>query len=140
MLQHFPKAAARSTLAEIRRVMVAGGESRQHLLNAYGLRSLQVQIARGFRAARDFEVRYWRPGEMLRAFDDALGPSHLEIDGFFMQAREEDRELLTANGRRLLSASRALTKLANRLPPLAHLADNLVVVSDVGDGTYHPPP
>ncbi|WP_459866201.1 methyltransferase domain-containing protein [Endothiovibrio diazotrophicus] len=133
VLQHFPKEAVVETLGQLRRVIRAGGESRLHLLNAFGVRSLQVQAARGFRGARDFEVRYWRPAEMLACFGRTLGTSRLEVDGFLVQAREEDRDLLTATGQRLLDLSATLNRLSRVVPGLWRLADNLFVVSRIGE-------
>ncbi|MGB0720787.1 MAG: methyltransferase domain-containing protein [Gammaproteobacteria bacterium] len=131
VLQHFPKEATRAVLGELNRVLRHGARTHLHLLNGFGLRSLQVQLLRGFRAPRDFEVRYWRPGEMLRACRSALGPSHLRVDGFFVQARPEDRPLLTSGGRRWIDLSLRLTAWARVFPPLAYVADNLFVVSSV---------
>ncbi len=131
VMQHFPKPATRQSLTSLNRVLVSGAASRIHLLNSWGLRSFQIQLMRGFRPARDFEVRYWRPTEMLTTFNDILGPSQLQADSFFVQAQATDSDMLTPSGRNLVKLSTRLTSLAQRLPLLAHLADNLFINSTV---------
>jgi SAM-dependent methyltransferase/uncharacterized protein YbaR (Trm112 family) len=129
VLQHFSKEDARATLRALARAMKPGGVSKLHLLNKWGLRSLQVQLRQAFRAREEFETRYWSPGEMIAVCGEILGPSSLEIDGFFVQGRYEDRHLFKPGHRALVEGSRLLTRAAARLPGLALVADNLFVVS-----------
>jgi SAM-dependent methyltransferase len=129
VLQHFAKHDVVATLASLKPLLRPGGVTKLHLLNAVGLRSLTVQLRRGFRAARGFETRYWSIGEMLRVFEHKLGPSHLEVDGFFVQGRYEDRTLFRWRHRAIVEVSRALVRLCGKLPPLVGLADNLFVVT-----------
>jgi SAM-dependent methyltransferase/uncharacterized protein YbaR (Trm112 family) len=130
VLQHFSKEDVVATLKSLKPLMRPGGVSKLHLLNTLGLRSLLVQLRRGFREARNFETRYWFLGEMLRTFEKCLGPSRIEIDGFFMQGRIEDRALFRPIHRLIFDTSRALTRLSRVIPPLTRLADNLFVISD----------
>jgi SAM-dependent methyltransferase len=133
-LQHFSKADVRATLQSLAGIMQEGGVAKLHLLNRFGARSAQVQLFRLARPARGFDTRYWRPAEMLREFSGALGPSRLEIDGFFVQGRYEDRHLFKRHHRALVEASRSLTRAARALPFLRNLADNLFVVSEIHHG------
>jgi hypothetical protein len=130
VLQHFSKENVVATLKSLKPLMRPGGVSKLHLLNTLGLRSMAVQLRRGFRKARAFEVRYWFPGEMRRAFEQCLGPSRFEIDGFFVQGRIEDRALFRPMHRFIFDTSQALTKLSRYIPPLAYFADNLFVITE----------
>lgn len=125
VLQHFAKDDVHAVMRELAGVIKPGGVTKLHLLNRYGLRSLQVQAVRAFRKPFFFQTRYWSPREMLSAAEAAIGPSSLEVDGYFMQGRPEDRHLFNAAGRALVAASEAL----KRLRLLDGLADNLFVVS-----------
>jgi SAM-dependent methyltransferase len=129
VLQHFSKEDVAATLAALARVMRPGGISKLHLLNRWGLRSLEVQLRRAFRPAEEFETRYWSPAEMRAVFGQALGPSRLELDGFFVQGRYEDRALFKPQHRALVEASRLLVRAADYIPVLGALADNLFVIS-----------
>jgi 2-polyprenyl-3-methyl-5-hydroxy-6-metoxy-1,4-benzoquinol methylase len=131
VLQHFSREDVLATLRALAPCLKPGAVSKLHLLNRYGLRSVQVQLFRLFREARGFETRYWAPAEMIDAFSSVLGPSSLEIDGFFVQGRYEDRHLFTWRHRLIVELSHILTGAARRLPVLAGAADNLFVVSRV---------
>jgi hypothetical protein len=128
-LQHFGKDDVVATLRSLKPLMRVDGISKLHVLNAMGLRSLLVQLRRGFREAKAFETRYWRVGEVLRTFDRWLGPSRLEVDGFFVQGRYEDRALFRPHHRLIVETSHALTRLSARFPAFGRLADNLFVVT-----------
>ncbi|HZL59300.1 MAG TPA: methyltransferase domain-containing protein [Stellaceae bacterium] len=134
VLQHFAKEDVRATLRSLAPALRPGGVAKLHLLNRYGLRSLQVQLSHFWRAARGFETRYWGPREMLRDFVSLLGPSTLEIDGFFVQGRYEDRALFKPHHRFLVEASQALKMAARGMPMLKYVADNLFVSSTVASG------
>ena len=130
VLQHFSKENVIATLESLRPLMRPGSVSKLHLLNTLGVRSFLVKLRRGFRGAKGFETRYWFVGEMLRTFERCLGRSRIEIDGFFMQGRYEDRALFRLRHRLLFDVSRALTRLSRYIPALTHLADNLFVITD----------
>jgi len=83
VFQHLSKENARSVLAETHRVLRQGGQCLVQLPNVFGIRCLYHQSRRGFREARDFEVRYWTIPELRRTFGAALGPASVEVDGFF---------------------------------------------------------
>lgn len=133
VLQHFSKDDVTATLRSLKAVMKPNGMTKLHMLNRYGLRSLQVQLSRGFRDAENFETRYWTPRELLDRFSETLGPSLLEIDGFFVQGRYEDRHLFRARHRAIVEVSQFLKRAATVLPLLRNAADNLFVVSQMSN-------
>lgn len=133
VLQHFSKDDVTATLHSLKAVMMPNGVTKLHMLNRYGLRSLQVQLWRGFRDAEGFETRYWTPRELLDRFSETLGPSTLEVDGFFVQGRYEDRHLFRAHHRFIVEISQLLKRAATVLPPLRNVADNLFVLSQISN-------
>lgn len=135
VLQHFARENVLATLASLAPLLKPGAQTKLHLLNRYGLRSLQVQVFRGFRTAHNFETRYWTPAKMIAEFAAALGPTILEPDGFFVQGRYEDRALFRLHHRLIVELSHALIHAARHLPMLAYLADNLFVVSTRASNT-----
>jgi SAM-dependent methyltransferase/uncharacterized protein YbaR (Trm112 family) len=131
VLQHLSRDNVLAAIRSLARTLRPGAITKLHLLNRYGLRSLQVQMFRLCRDARGFETRYWRPTELVREFSGILGPSLLEIDGFFTQGRYEDRHLFRMRHRILVEASHVLTLGARQLRFLTSFADNLFVTSRI---------
>ena len=130
VLQHLSKQNARESLGEIRRVLRVGGNALVQMPNAFGIRCLYHQMRRGFRQTRDFEVRYWRPAELLAAFNDRIGPSQLTVDGYFsLNVQASDLRLLPAKYRPLVHTSERIRRLSRRLPFLVKAADSLYVSS-----------
>ena len=133
VLQHVAAESVDGTLAEVRRVLEPGGRSCIQMANAYGLRSLLVQIARRFRTPERFEVRYWSPGALVRWFERLVGPTRMVPDGFFgLGVRPSERDLLPPGYRAIVSASGLLCKAAERLPLLQRAADSLFLHSTRG--------
>jgi SAM-dependent methyltransferase/uncharacterized protein YbaR (Trm112 family) len=128
VLQHLPKEDVASALKEIRRVLVPGGETLIQMPNVFGIRCLYHQARRGFRAARQFEVRYWTPGELKRRFTSLVGPAELSVDGFFsLNPQPAEAHLLPLKFRAVVSASEILRKASRFFPPLLWAADSLYV-------------
>jgi len=129
-LQHLSKANTRATLLEVRRVLRPGGKCLIQMPNVFGIRCLYHQARRGFRETRDFEVRYWTPGELISSFALALGPSRIFVDGYFtLNPQVSDLRFLPAKYRAIVRASEALRKLSDVFSPLAYLADSLYIAS-----------
>ena len=127
VLQHLRPADVRASVAEAARVLRPGGRSVHQLPNAYGLLNVYRQARRGFRAPREFEVHYWRPGALRALFEELVGPTRIEPDAFFsLNAQESDLDVLPARARAVVRASRAL----RRVRPLRPLADSVWVVSE----------
>lgn len=130
VLQHLSKPDALSSLAEIRRVLHSGAGAMIQMPNVYGMRCLYHQIRRGFRQARDFEVRYWTPAELLSAFTQNIGPSELSVDGYFsLNIQPSDLRLLPGRYRAVVHASEALRAISEKIPILAKVADSLYISS-----------
>lgn len=130
VLQHLAKENAEASLREIRRVLCVGGGALIQMPNVYGIRCLYHQARRGFREGRDFEVRYWRPGELLSVFTTEIGPSELSVDGFFsLNAQPTDVHLLPARYRAIVHASEALRAVSDKIPLLGNMADSLYITS-----------
>jgi SAM-dependent methyltransferase len=126
VLQHLPKSEAKAGIAAAGRVLKKGGLCKIEMPNAVGLRCLYHQTRRGFREARDFEVRYWTPGELKATFAKLVGPSRLEVDGYFsINPQTTDLPALPWKFRALVRASEFLRKLSRKLPWLSLMADSL---------------
>jgi len=128
VLQHFSKENTLAALDEICRTLRVGGDALVQLPNVYGIRCLYHQIRRGFREARDFEVRYWKPAELLSAFSSRIGNSQLSVDGFFsLNIQPSDLHMLPARYRAIVHASEGLRRMSSIFPALAKAADSLYV-------------
>ena len=126
VLQHLSKDNARAALREIRRVLRPGGNSLIQMANKLGPRSLYNQLRLKFVKTQGFEVRYWLPGELLSAFRQELGPTEVEVDGFFsLNPQVSDIHFLPAKYRAVVRASEVLRKSSRILPPLRYCADSL---------------
>lgn len=133
VFQHFAKDDALESFAEIGRVLRPGGRSLVQMANVWGVRSLANQAReRRFREPRTlFDVRYWSPGELRRAFDEAVGPSELAVDGFLtLNPQPADLGLLPRRYRMLVRTSEALRRLSEHVTPLTYAADSLYVRSE----------
>jgi SAM-dependent methyltransferase/uncharacterized protein YbaR (Trm112 family) len=128
VLQHLSRSHARESLREIRRVLGIGGNALVQMPNVFGIRCLYHQIRRGFREANGFEVRYWRPAELLSAFSSDVGPAEISVDGYFsLNVQPSDLRLLPAKYRAVVHTSEALRKLSRYFPPLVRVADSLYI-------------
>jgi SAM-dependent methyltransferase/uncharacterized protein YbaR (Trm112 family) len=133
-LQHLAKADTRRVLGEIGRVLMPGGASLVQMANVFGIRCLYHQARRGFRETRNFEVRYWRPRELQRAFEDAIGPAVVQADGYFsLNPQISDVRFLLPHYRAIVYASHALYRLSQVFPPLKYVADSLYVTAHKPD-------
>jgi SAM-dependent methyltransferase/uncharacterized protein YbaR (Trm112 family) len=130
VLQHLSKENTSKSLSEISRVMREGAAALIQMPNTYGIRCLYHQIRRGFREARDFEVRYWRPGELLSEFTQRIGPSQLSVDGYFsLNVQPTDIHLMPRRYRALVRTSEKLRRVSSKVLPLKNIADSLYITS-----------
>ena len=126
VLQHFSKSDARMALREIGRVLCPGGQSLVQMPNAYGVRCLITQARRGFKEVTGFDVRYWKPRELVAAFTEDIGTSSLSVDGFFgLGIQPTDTHLLPWPQRMVVQASETLRKTGRG----RRLADSLYLKS-----------
>jgi SAM-dependent methyltransferase len=129
VLQHLPKADVRMSLQEVRRVLRAGGQCQAQIPNVLGVRCLYHQLRRGFRAAKEFEVRYWTRGELKSAFA-SIGPNCISVDGYFsLNAQVSDIRFFPRRYRALVRTSEFMRKLSRTFPPFGWIADSLYVTA-----------
>jgi SAM-dependent methyltransferase/uncharacterized protein YbaR (Trm112 family) len=130
VLQHFSKVDARAALEELRRVLRSDGTFLVQMASALGIRSLQHQVRRGFRAPKNFDVRYWTPSELLRTFRDIFGPTKLEVDCYFgLGLQPADVQMMSAISRFLIYGSEGLRSVSKVFRPLVYLADSIYLRS-----------
>ena len=132
VLQHFTKAEAVRSLAEIGRVLKPGGTSLLQFANAWGPRNLQNQLRqRRFREPRDaFDVRYWRPAELRAEVAAHVGPTRLLADGYFsLNPQPSDLHMLPPLERTVVLVSETLRRASRLFAPLTNVADSLYAIS-----------
>jgi SAM-dependent methyltransferase/uncharacterized protein YbaR (Trm112 family) len=132
VLQHFAKRDVRLAIAQIAKVLKQRGRALIQMANAFGPRSLVHQLGAVSRRPREFDVRYWLPSEIVRAFEDGLGPASLAVDGYFgLGLQAADVDLMPARYRMLIEASELLRSLSERrgLRWMTWLADSVYVTA-----------
>jgi 2-polyprenyl-3-methyl-5-hydroxy-6-metoxy-1,4-benzoquinol methylase/uncharacterized protein YbaR (Trm112 family) len=130
VLQHFSKADVRTSLRAIKQVLKPEGYSWIQMPNALGVLSLVRLAQRGFKEGERFQVRYWRPGELRRAWGECIGPSTLTADGYFtLNPQTSDLDLLPRHLRPIVQVSTALKRASRTLRPLVKVADSVNVRS-----------
>lgn len=130
VIQHFARDDAKLSLSEVGRVISHDGLSMIQMANANGLRSSYHLWRRGFTEGTGFNVRYYKPHELVTLFSRMIGPSRLSVDGFFgLGLQEGDRRFMPLKYRVVLSVSGALRHLTHYLPSLMGLADSLYITS-----------
>jgi hypothetical protein len=111
---------------ELDRVVRAGGQVRVQMANGLGVRSFFHMARRGFRAPVRFEVRYWTPPELRRAFREAIGDTRLTADCYLgLGLQWSDFASMSPVGKAALVVSETLRRASTVVPPLAWLADSL---------------
>jgi 2-polyprenyl-3-methyl-5-hydroxy-6-metoxy-1,4-benzoquinol methylase len=126
VLQHFSKADVRVSLRAIKTALKPDGYSWIQMPNAFGLLSIARLAQRGFKEGKEFDVRYWRPGELRLAWAENLGPATLTTDGFFtLNPQKADLDLLPPYLRPVVLLSERLKAESGRRPVLTNLADSV---------------
>lgn len=126
VLQHFSHADAKLAIAEAGRVVAPGGIVMIQMAARFGLLSLFQQARRGFRDARGFEVRYWKPSDIASAFNSLVGPTSLSVDGYLtLNPQASDIDLLPLRYRPIVHLSGVLRALSHRVPPMLRVADSI---------------
>jgi SAM-dependent methyltransferase len=130
VLQHLSRDSAKTALSEIGRVLRSGSVSLVQMASRNGARSLFHLAKRGFSRGEGFDVRYWSPSELKKAFEAFIGESSLRVDGFFgLGIQPADRRLMPMRNRAVIAASEALRASSNVFRPLVYLADSIYVES-----------
>ena len=133
VFQAFDKREARRGFSEMARVTRPGGDVIVQLINGFGARAIMnhaLQVL-GVRDKGGFRTRYWTPHEMRTTFEETVGPTRLQVDSFFTQARQSDAEMMGLRGRTVLCGATAAATLSNQIPWLRNFADNLFVKASV---------
>jgi ubiquinone/menaquinone biosynthesis C-methylase UbiE/uncharacterized protein YbaR (Trm112 family) len=130
VLQHFSKANAKITLAEMNRVLIDGGKVLAQMPNKYGIRSFQQRWRRGFTEGEAFEVRYWTPSELVKTFTDLFGNTKFSADCYFgLGIQASDVDILPLKFKTVVYSSEALRGLSKMISPMAKLADSVYLES-----------
>jgi 2-polyprenyl-3-methyl-5-hydroxy-6-metoxy-1,4-benzoquinol methylase/uncharacterized protein YbaR (Trm112 family) len=130
VFQHFDKKDVTASIEQVSRVLKTNGTSLIQMANMYGLRSFTQQAKRGFRKAKNFEVRYWAPCAIREMFDELVGNSALEVDGYFgLGIQKADVELLPLRYRLVVHLSELMRAVSGRLRWFENLADSFYVRS-----------
>jgi SAM-dependent methyltransferase/uncharacterized protein YbaR (Trm112 family) len=136
VLQHFDKNDVRQTLKEVSRVLRTGGTALIEMPNAFGFHNLLHQIRRGFRQAREFEVRYWAPAELKKTFGFYIGPTQLCADGYgTLNPQVADLDMLPFLYRLVVRVSEWFRKRSLRWTWLIYVADSLYIKSAASPNT-----
>jgi SAM-dependent methyltransferase len=126
VLQHFSPSDAKVAIAEASRVVAPSGTVLIQMAARYGLLSILQQARRGFRDARGFEVRYWKPSDIKAAFRNLIGPTTLSVDGYLtLNPQPSDLDLLPIHYRQIVRVSETMRSLSARMPALLQLADSI---------------
>lgn len=132
VLQHFSKPDVRLALREVRRTLRDGGTFSIQMAAAWGMRSLQHQAMRRFREPVAFEVRYWSPPELRRAFREIFGDVKISVDCYFgLGLQATDTDIMPPSKKAAVYTSEFLKGIAGWCPPLAYVADSLLLQGTV---------
>lgn len=130
VFQHFSRGNAEKAISEIGRVLKQRGKSLVQMPSKFGIRCLYHQLRRGFREAKNFEVRYWTIPALRKVFLKSIGATGFSVDCFFgIGLQGSDIYLMPLTHKAAILASEALRKLSHFLGPLVYLADSVYVSS-----------
>jgi SAM-dependent methyltransferase/uncharacterized protein YbaR (Trm112 family) len=128
VIQHFRRDNAEVAVEEVGKVLRPGGVSFIQMPNRIGARSLYHQARRGFAEPppATFDVRYWWLSELERLFERAVGPTKIQVDGFFgLGIQSTDVEHMKPLHRLVCHASDLLRKASEAVPALVQVADSV---------------
>jgi ubiquinone/menaquinone biosynthesis C-methylase UbiE len=126
VIQHLGFEDAETAVGELGRVVGPGGVVCVQMPNRIGVRSLQHQAKRRFRAATGFEVRYWSLDRLIGMFERRVGPTEWFVDCYFgLGLQKSDIALMTPVARAATLTSEALKRVARVLPLVGRTADSV---------------
>ena len=115
---------------EIGRILKHSGISMIQMLSISGVRNLYHQLKKGFRRSGVFDVTYWRPGDLREVFTRYIGPTELDVDGFFSaNAQASDIQFLPFKYKLVVYGSEFLRRINENVKWMTHFADSLYVNS-----------
>lgn len=128
--QHLSKENVRTSLDEVSRVLKANGKSQIQMSNKYGIRQYQQHRRRGFTEGEGFEVRYWRPSELMETFTAKIGDTVMTTDCYFgLGIQIADADMLPAKYKMVVYSSAILRKLSQFIKPMVKVADSVYLDS-----------
>jgi SAM-dependent methyltransferase len=131
VIQHFSKADAAQTFAQIGHVLKTPGFSTIQMAHKYGIRSLLTQLRRAFRQGAGFDVRYWTIAEIARVCGRTIGPSRIAPHSFIgLGLLASDRQHVQTPVKLAIDLSEWLRRRSEAWPFLAYGADSLYVTSE----------
>jgi ubiquinone/menaquinone biosynthesis C-methylase UbiE len=134
VLQHFSRHDAEQTIGEVARILSPGGLFKCQMASAFGIRSFSHVARRGFRAPKNFEVRYYSPRQLTRMFSQGFAKVDLDVDGYFgLGIQPSDSDLLPPFERAVARTSEFLRRGARRVPLLKYCADSVYIEARRGD-------
>lgn len=130
VLQHFSKKDAMSALGEVGRVLRSGGISRIQMANVFGVRSIYHMLRRRFAEPEGFDVRYWRPRDLVNAFEQEIGKTRLSADCFLgLGLQKSDFKIVSGTAKLAIGVSETLKSASSYVPILGSLADSVFLES-----------
>lgn len=133
VLQHFAEGDAEQAVSEMGRVLRRDGIAKVQMPTRFGVRCLYHQARRGFRAPRQFEVRYRTLAELRRLFGSRVGPPRFDADCYFgIGLQAADAPFMTGMLKTVLGTSEAIKRASRRLPLLTRIADSVFVEASKG--------
>lgn len=129
VLQHMSRPDVGLCLNESSRVTVPNGSVVVQMPNRFGVRQVFNQLRRGLRRdTNPFRVRYSSPNELRSLFEASIGPTHLQIDGFFsLNPQRTDLDMMGPFNATVIRTSEALRGVSRAMPWLSSVADSLYV-------------
>ena len=126
VIQHLSVPDAETAFDQMARVLRPEGHFLVQMAHRTGVRSLYHQLRRGFRAPRNFEVRYWSAARLREAVARRFADSGLRAHCYFGLGLEaSDMRFMKPHMRALIRISDAVKEMSNRLPVLRRFADSL---------------
>jgi len=130
VLQHLSRPNAELCLKEVSRLLKNGGYSFIQMANSIGIRSFYNQLKRKFRKPVNFEVRYWKPSQLITTFNASIGKTSLEVDCYLgLGIQKSDIALMPVYYKMIIMISELLRSISRFFPPIINLADSLYVRS-----------
>jgi SAM-dependent methyltransferase/uncharacterized protein YbaR (Trm112 family) len=130
VIQHLSQDDASKVLSEVGRSLEFGGKSFIQMPTKHGLRCLYHQMRRGFRVAKEFEVRYWTQRCLRDVFTKKIGRTSISTDCYFgIGLQMSDLKLMTPALKVIVLASECIRFLSKIFPPLVWVADSVYLDS-----------
>jgi ubiquinone/menaquinone biosynthesis C-methylase UbiE/uncharacterized protein YbaR (Trm112 family) len=130
VFQHFSKQNVRTSLDEVARVLIAGGDTLIQMPNKYGIRQFQQYRRRGYTEGEGFDVRYWTPSELMETFQEKFGKTKMTTDCYFgLGIQSSDADLMPLPYRMIIHSSEVLRRISDVVKPLRKVADSVYLES-----------